>query len=400
MAVELRQHPGPALLEREREALAAALASSVDGHGGAVRVEGPPGIGKSRLLDGLRRLAQEAGTRVLDARAAELEQGFAFGVARQLFEGVTSIAPAADLPAALEELYQHVAVLAEDAPVLLCVDDAEWGDDLSLRFLDFLERRIAERPVLVAVAGWPEEPQAGPAWRAIVDRPLTVVRPGPLGSAAVTRLVRERLGSEAGAALGAACQQATAGNPLYLRELLTALEGAGGTPTAADVAAAGPAAIARYTRHRLGRLPPEANALADAVALLDTPVDAALAGRIAGLDDEATWAAADALVRAGVLRRDVRLAFAAPVVGVAILAARTPGERLRGHAAAAHALAEAGAPPVRVDAHLLRTTPAREPWRVEPLRAEAAEARAGDDPTRARRALARALAEPPATAAR
>src|SRR4051794_27068362 len=356
MAVELRQHPGPALLEREREALAAALASSVDGHGGAVRVEGPPGIGKSRLLDGLRRLARAAGTRVLDARAAELEQGFAFGVARQLFEGVTSIAPAADLPAAFEELYQHVAALAEDAPVLLCVDDAQWGDDLSLRFLDFLERRIAERPVLVAIAGWPEEPQAGPAWQAIVDRPLTVVRPGPLGMAAVTRLVRERLGSEAAAALGGACQQATAGNPLFLQELLTALEGAG-TPTAANVAAAGPAAIARYTRHRLGRLPPEATALADAVALLDAPVDAALAGRIAGLGDEATWAAADALVRAGVLRRDVRLAFAAPVVGVALLAARTPGERLRGHAAAARALAEAGAPPVRVAAHLLRTTP-------------------------------------------
>src|SRR3954471_15587540 len=322
MAVELRQQPGPALLERET--LAAALVSSIEGHGGAIRIEGPPGSGKSRLLDGLRRLAQEAGTRVLDARAAELEQGFAFGVARQLFEGVTSIAPAADLPAALEELYQHVTGLAEDAPVLLCVDDAQWGDDPSLRFLDFLERRIAERPVLVAIAGWPEEPQDGPAWQAIVDRPLTVVRPGPLGSAAVTRLVRERLGSEGGAALGAACQQATAGNPLYLRELLTALEGAGGTPTAADVAAASPAAIARYTRHRLGRLLPEATALADAVALLDAPVDAPLAGRIAGLGDEATWSAADALVRAGVLRRDVRLAFAAPVVGVAMLAVRTP----------------------------------------------------------------------------
>src|SRR3954452_25103567 len=115
MAVELRQQPGPALLERET--LAAAVASSVEGHGGADRIEGPPGSGKSRLLDGLRRLAREGGTRVLDAPAAELAQVFPFGVARQLFEGVTSIAPAADLPAALEELYQHVAVLAEDASV-------------------------------------------------------------------------------------------------------------------------------------------------------------------------------------------------------------------------------------------------------------------------------------------
>src|SRR3954447_4577846 len=112
MAVELRQQPGPALLERETRA--AAVASSIEGHGGAVRIEGPPGSGKSRLLDGLRRPARGAGARGVDARAAELEQGFAFGVARQLFEGVTSIAPAVDLSAALQELYQRVAVLAED----------------------------------------------------------------------------------------------------------------------------------------------------------------------------------------------------------------------------------------------------------------------------------------------
>src|SRR5436305_9654689 len=43
-------------------------------------------MGKSRLLEVARLRALELGLRVLDARATELEQGFPYGVIRQLFE--------------------------------------------------------------------------------------------------------------------------------------------------------------------------------------------------------------------------------------------------------------------------------------------------------------------------
>jgi hypothetical protein len=52
-----------------------------------VIVEGPAGIGKTRLLRSARDAGLEAGaTRVLGARATELETHLAFGVVRQLLD--------------------------------------------------------------------------------------------------------------------------------------------------------------------------------------------------------------------------------------------------------------------------------------------------------------------------
>ena len=51
-------------------------------------VEGPAGIGKSRLLGELTGRAGPLGVRTLAARGAHLERDFAFGVVRQLFEPV------------------------------------------------------------------------------------------------------------------------------------------------------------------------------------------------------------------------------------------------------------------------------------------------------------------------
>ena len=83
-------HPGRAelLLERDREleSLRAALAEAASGEGRLALVEGPAGIGKSRLLAELRAAAEEDGARVLTARGSELEREFPFGVVRQLFE--------------------------------------------------------------------------------------------------------------------------------------------------------------------------------------------------------------------------------------------------------------------------------------------------------------------------
>jgi chromosomal replication initiation ATPase DnaA len=73
-----------ALLEREQELAAAAerLARARAGAGSLLLVEGPPGIGKTALLDAIR----PGGMARLSARADELEREFAYGVVRKLFE--------------------------------------------------------------------------------------------------------------------------------------------------------------------------------------------------------------------------------------------------------------------------------------------------------------------------
>ena len=77
-----------ALVERDRElaALTEALDQLAEGRHGLLLIEGPAGIGKTRLLG----RGPEAGRRSIGARAVgagqQLESAFAFGIVRQLFE--------------------------------------------------------------------------------------------------------------------------------------------------------------------------------------------------------------------------------------------------------------------------------------------------------------------------
>ena len=64
------------------------MRDALAGDGRHALIEGPAGIGKSRLLQEARRQAAEQGALVLSGRGGELERDFPFGVVRQLFEGV------------------------------------------------------------------------------------------------------------------------------------------------------------------------------------------------------------------------------------------------------------------------------------------------------------------------
>src|SRR6516165_10010651 len=77
-----------ALLDRERELaeFGGLIAAAPQDSGALVVVEGPAGIGKTRLLEEVARSAGAARMGVLRARGSEFEAGIGFGVARQLFE--------------------------------------------------------------------------------------------------------------------------------------------------------------------------------------------------------------------------------------------------------------------------------------------------------------------------
>ena len=99
------------------------------------------------------------------------------------------------------------------------------------------------------------------------DPAVTVLRPGPLSEAAVTRLVRGRLGSETMDELCAACHRVTNGNPRFLSQLLYALHGEE-IEAATAVEQVGGQAVKEMVGYRLRSLGDSTVALAQAVAVL------------------------------------------------------------------------------------------------------------------------------------
>jgi len=75
------------LLEREAEVarLGQLLARARGGSGQLVLIEGPAGIGKTRLLAAIGEVANHEPMEVLGARGDDLEREFPYGIVRQLF---------------------------------------------------------------------------------------------------------------------------------------------------------------------------------------------------------------------------------------------------------------------------------------------------------------------------
>jgi DNA-binding CsgD family transcriptional regulator len=419
------------LLERERElaSLDALIEGAVAGEAHVALVEGPAGIGKTRLVAEARRRAADTGMQVLAARGGELEREFAFGVVHQLFEPVLAVEerrerllsgaaaaaavvfgaadsgptdPTADGSfAVLHGLFWLTLNLGTERPLLLAVDDLHWCDRSSLRFLAYLVRRLESLPVLVVCGLRPSEPGVDTALLGdIASDPLTVpVQPGPLSGAAVADLVRDRLGDEPHDAFAEACHASTGGNPLLLNELLKALDAEGVRPTAEHVATVrdlGPRAASRAVLVRLARLPAETVSLARALAVLGDGAELARVAALSGLDEPAAARATRELVHAEILRPDLPLGFVHPLVGAAVYHDLSPGERELQHGRAARLLPELGASDEQVAAHMLAMPAQGDHWVVETLSRAARVAAARAAPESSVTYLRRALEEPPA----
>ncbi|HEX2234382.1 MAG TPA: ATP-binding protein, partial [Thermoleophilaceae bacterium] len=208
--------------EGELEALGTLIEDASAGRGRLALVEGEPGIGKTALLGAAAELAADAGALAVEARGAELEREFGFGVVRQLLErqvagspeslkgaaahsapalGAGEVSPTAGSDgffAALHGLYWLVEGLASSRPLALLVDDAHWADEESLRFLAYLAGRLEGLPTLLVLGT-----RSG---RAVSERPVLAglanagsahsLRPSALSRGAVAKAVHDALGSE------------------------------------------------------------------------------------------------------------------------------------------------------------------------------------------------------------
>jgi DNA-binding CsgD family transcriptional regulator len=421
--------PQSALLERDRElAEASRLIETVgQGEGRLLLVEGAAGIGKTRLLRAIRDTAREWGTTPLSARGSELERQSAFNVVRALLEPAvartdraereTLLAGAAgaarrlfDAPGAdpgegsetfnlLHGLSWLVINLAERGPLVLLVDDAQWVDSPSARFLAYLADRLEDAPILLVVALRPDEPEAPRALARLGLTPdATVLRPAPLSRDAVAALAAEALSSPPTEAFAAACHATTGGNPFAVRSLLVDLAADGTRPddaTAADLPQRLPADVERALRLRLESLPEAATRLARAVAVLGDGSALQAAADLAGLDPDEAADTADLLVRVDVLAPGHGLGFTHPLARAAVYQGMPSALRSQLHGRAATMLADAAAPD-RLALHLLEVEPAGDPAVVDTLRAAARGARSLGGRGAAIAFLRRALAEPPA----
>jgi DNA-binding CsgD family transcriptional regulator len=300
--------------------------------------------------------------------------------------------------AILHGLYWLCANLAADSPLCLVVDDAQWADAPSLRYLAFLLTRLDELHVALIVATRPREPGADDELLATVtsDPSAELIRLRPLTRTAVAELVESRLGGVPDPLFVEACLHTTRGTPFLMRVLLEALNEGGIAPSAEaarHVERIGARPVGRSMHLRLRRLPEAARRLARALALLEQG-DLRQAARLATLDEADAADAADLLVAAAVLDPGRPLTFVHPIVRSGIYAELTDAERTRGHRRAAELLAEQPGTNERAARHLLVTEPAGDAWVLERLVEAACAAGKQGAPESEAVFLRRALAEP------
>jgi DNA-binding CsgD family transcriptional regulator len=339
--------------QRERGVLGRLLVGARGGHGGAIVVQGEPGIGKTALIEQAVTSAQDF--RVLRTAGQEGETELAYAALVQLcapgLDGLVRLpAPQRDAmrvafglctgdpPDRLLMMLALLTLLSEMAaerPLLCVVDDAQWLDRASARAVAFVARRLATEAVAF-VFGAREVPDE---LRGLPEMVVEGLGDGDaralFGSVFPYRLdepVLDQIVAE------------TNGNPLALLELprgLSPAQLAGGFGLPVSVPLAG--RIEESFRRRLAGLPSPSRRLL-LVAAADPTGDAVLVWRAAGLLGIVDSAAEAAEVE-GLVDFTAGVVFRHPLVRSAVYGAASAPERRQAH----QVLAEATDPAVDPD---------------------------------------------------
>ena len=172
-----------------------------------VAIAGPPGMGKTRLVEHFLGRAVQRGCTVLRGYCdghlgAEPLQPF-----RHMLQSLAGQAPP-NSPDAFGALF---ARLAEPQPLLLFVDDWQWADDASHQVLAALRQRTESRLLVVLSTRQSASAQAPDA----ADQTITLA---PLSDAEATLAIAARLPGADPFVVDEICRHAS-GNPLFLEEL-------------------------------------------------------------------------------------------------------------------------------------------------------------------------------------
>ena len=342
------------LIGRDNEV--AALGGWLDDPWGRLAlVEGEPGIGKTTVWRHVCSLARERGISVVASSPAESEQQLVFAgladllgpllpqtlaglapVRRRAIEAALLLEDGSEQP--LDERAVAFAALdvlrsaAQERPLMLAIDDAQWLDRSTAAVVAFALRRLtpADRVTALVARRIGVEDDASRALVEAVDTGrCSVTAIGPLSLGALHRLYRERLGLSFSRPRIVRIQEICGGNPFFALEIGRAL--------AADPDARGdppiPASLADALGARLAELSPSARRVALLAAAAAQPTMQVLA--LAAPDVDLDAAAAEGVAAGVFVACSDPLRFEHPLLAAASYAFGTDADRRTGHLALA-----------------------------------------------------------------
>ena len=242
--------------EHELELLLRALRRTVaDRTSHLVTLLGPAGVGKSRMLQELLTRAGDD-VRVLRGRCLDYGEGMTYWpieevvrqaagatatddtaairrkiaalfpeqeatpVADKLAVLLGDMASGADIDGLQEALHRLLRVLAADQPLVLVLDDLQWGDGSLLDLVEQLAEWLRDIPVLLCCLARPELLEVRPAWGGGRVNATTLLLE-PLTPDECAALLDNLLENAPGAAQARdRVIEAAGGNPLYVEELV------------------------------------------------------------------------------------------------------------------------------------------------------------------------------------
>ncbi len=306
-----------------------------------VTVLGEPGVGKSRLVAEVAERYRSRATVLVGrclpygegitywplieaiSQAAAIEDGDDAALARRKLDEILRDDP--DGPAIGRHLAQIIGlddsfdpgeqafwsvrrfleILAKQRPLIIGIEDLHWAEPTLLELILHLSRNASDAPIIIACTGRFELLDRRPDWPELCR---TTIQLDPLTDAAVDEMIAALAGSGLNGPLGKQIIELSAGNPLFVEQVLSMLieegklerteDGWSATPEAERVSV--PPSIEAILSARIDHLSPTERGLADAGSVIGREFWLTAAAALVGGGDQEDI---DSLVRKQLIER-------------------------------------------------------------------------------------------------
>src|ERR1700758_1799291 len=372
----------------ELKVIGALVTALARGRGGVLVIEGPPGIGKSRLLTEVVALADKSGVRTVFGEAVEYQQMVPFF---SLFMATLSADPpvgdadalrrlgnSADLRYwVVHDLADAIHAAAAETPLAIVLEDIHWADNGTLLALRSLATARPDVPVL-----WVLTTRTGAGGPEVHDTLLVlqrtnaaVVRVGAMSASAVADMVGDAVRANADESLLKLAAKAH-GNPFLVGELMGGLSEEGRLTVSGGRAVASGDALPRRLgagmQQRLDHLSNGAGEVVRVAAVLPDRFSAGLLAAMLDRQPASLMSAVDEAVRADLLVEDgEQLRFRHDLLREAARQSLPQSLRRAMERQAASIMLTMGAAPAEVATQLARSAEPGDTEAISALRAAA-----------------------------